>query len=179
MLLIPNFMVSYRQVMWILFSLMEEFEEFWKPIRSSEAVPQFGRTNHLLPEPVNVDLAGMIDRFKVGHQQFSGLWKDIFCRECFDEIQKTARLGQDDFHLPLGVWVQILYELAATFHAWTRNRFKIIELVTPLYYARVASFVRQTQDMDTLEAEALVEEQAAAFEKNKPYLLEVWDEKSR
>jgi hypothetical protein len=169
----------FRQVMWILLSLMEEFEEFWKPIRSSEAVPLFGRTSDLLPEPIKVDLAGMIDRFKVGCEQFSGLWKDIFCRECFEEIQKAARLGPDDFHLPLSVWVQILYELAATFHAWTRNRFKIIELVTPLYYARVASFVRQTQDMDTLKAEALVEEQAAAFEENKPYLLKVWDEKSR
>ena len=168
----------FRQVLYILFSLMENFEKFWRPISGSDAVPTFGRTNHLQPEPVDVDLEGMIDRFKVGFRQFSGLWKDIFCAECFAEIEKAARRGPKSFDLPLEVWIQVLYELAATFHAWTRNRFKVIELVTPLYYARVASFVRRTKDMTSQEAEALVEEQAEAFEKAKPYLLRVWDEKT-
>jgi hypothetical protein len=168
----------FRQVLYILFSLMENFEEFWRPIHGSEAVPTFGRTNHLQPEPVDVDLEGMIDRFKVGFKQFSGLWKDIFCPECFAEIEKAARRGPKSFYLPIEVWIQVLYELAATFHAWTLNRFKVIELVTPLYYGRVAAFVRQTKDMSSLEAEAVVEEQAEAFEKAKPYLLKVWDEKA-
>ena len=50
--------------------------------------------------------------------------------------------------------------------------------MTPLYYARVASFVRQSWDMSTKEAEALVEEQAVKFEENKAYLIKVWDERS-
>ncbi len=169
----------FRQVLYILFALMETLEDHWKPIQGSEAVPTFGRSNHLQPEPVKVDLEGMIDRFKVGFRQFRGLWKDIFCPDSFAEIEKAARRGPKSFHLPIEVWIQILYELAATFHAWKLNRFKIIELVTPLYYGRVASFVRQTGDMNSLEAESLVEEQAEAFEKAKSYLLKVWDEKSK
>ena len=54
---------------------------------------------------------------------------------------------------------------------------KLIELVTPLYYARVASFVRQSWDMSSQEAENLVEEQALKFEEQKDYLIKVWDKK--
>jgi hypothetical protein len=51
-------------------------------------------------------------------------------------------------------------------------------MMTPLYFARVASFVKQTWDMSTLEAEELIEEQAVKFEKQKDTLIKIWDEKS-
>ena len=50
--------------------------------------------------------------------------------------------------------------------------------MTPLYFARVASFVRQSWEMFSEEAEALVEEQDAKFEEQKDYLIQVWDRKS-
>jgi len=43
----------------------------------------------------------------------------------------------------------------------------------------VASFVRESWEMSSEEAEALVEEQAQSFEEHKDYLIKVWDEKSR
>jgi hypothetical protein len=168
----------FRQVVYILFSLMERFESYWKSVRGSTPVETFGHTNSIEPEPIAVDLEGMIEKFRVGFQQFSSLWKEIFCAECFDEIRKAAERGSRDFSLPTSVWVRLLYELSATFHAWSHNRFKVIELVTPLYYARAASFVRETWDMTSLAAENLVEEQALQFEEHKDYLLQVWKEKS-
>lgn len=64
------------------------------------------------------------------------------------------------FEFPLTTWVQILYEL-----------------VTPLYYARVANFVRRTWNMTSEEAEQVVDEQALEFEAQKDYLIKIWDEK--
>lgn len=84
-----------------------------------------------------------------------------------------------NFYFPTSIWGQILYELAATFHSWRTNRNKLLDLMTPLYFARVASFVRQSWAMSSLEAEALVEEQAVKFEEHKDYLIEVWDKKSK
>jgi glycosyltransferase involved in cell wall biosynthesis len=168
----------FRQVVYILFALMERLENYWKHIKGSQPVETFGHKNSIEPEPVGVDLEGVIEKFQTGFQHFSSLWKEIFCTECFAEIQKASELGVRDFHLSDSVWVQILYELAATFHAWKRNRFKIIEVVTPLYYARVASFIRTTWDMTSEAAEEVVEEQALQFEEHKDYLLKVWDEKS-
>jgi glycosyltransferase involved in cell wall biosynthesis len=168
----------FRQVIWTIFSLMERYEGYWKEIRGSTPVEVFGHENHVEPEPVKVDLEGMIQHFKIGFHQFSSLWKEIFCEECCEEIRKVAHMGSRKFHLPTDTWIRILYELAATFHGWSVNRNKLIDLVTPLYYARVASFVRQSWKMSSEEAEALVEEQAQSFEEHKDYLVKVWDEKS-
>ncbi|MBK5099980.1 MAG: glycosyl transferase family 2, partial [Desulfobacteraceae bacterium] len=146
-------------------------------IKGSEPVEAFGFEGYVEPEPVKVDLEGMIELFKTGFQQFSALWKEIFCEACFDEIRKTAEMDPDQFHLSTEAWIQILYELAATFHSWTINRYKLVDLMTPIYFARVASFVRQSWEMSSLEAENLVEEQALKFEEQKDYLLKMWDQK--
>ncbi len=168
----------FRQVLSALFSLMERYEGYWKKVEGSEPLETFGFEGKLEPEPVNVNLDLMIELFKTGFQQFSPLWKDIFCRDCFQQIEKTVKMDSNQFHLSTTSWVQILYELAATYHLWTVNRSKLVDVMTPLYFARVASFVRQSWEMSTQEAEALVEEQAVKFEEQKDYLIKVWDEKS-
>jgi glycosyltransferase involved in cell wall biosynthesis len=168
----------FRQVLSALFFLMERYESYWKGIKGSEPVEIFGFEGTLEPEPVNVNLEGMIELFRTGYQQFSALWKEIFCPDCFDEIRKATELNADNFYIPTQAWVQILYEIAATYHLWSVNRTKLLDLMTPLYFTRVASFVRQSWDMSSSEAETLVEEQAVKFEEQKDYLIKVWDEKA-
>jgi hypothetical protein len=168
----------FRQVIYTLISLMEDNESYWKAVKGSVTVPTFEHKIKVEPEEVKVNLDNMIGQFKVGYKQFSSLWKEIFCQDCFGEIQKIARLGKKKFHMPTELWVRVLYELAATFHAWEHNRMRLVELVTPLYYARVASFVNQTLKMSSQEAEKLVEEQAQQFENSKDYLIQIWDQKA-
>jgi glycosyltransferase involved in cell wall biosynthesis len=167
----------FRQVLWTLFALMENFESIWKSVKGSEAVPTFGHKNSIDPEPVSVDIESLVQKFRTGYGQFSSLYKDILCPECFAQIEKTSGQSRQDIYLPTEIWIQILYDLAATFHRWSKNRYKLIELVTPLYYARVASFVRQTWDLSSAEAEEVVEEQAQLFEEHKDYLLRIWEAK--
>jgi len=168
----------FRQVVWTIFSLMERFESHWKSVRGSEPVETFGYEGTAEPEPLKVDLEGMIQHFKIGFQQFSSLWKELFCEGCFAAIQESAQSESKTFFLSTGTWVRVLYELAATFHSWKVNRNKLVDLVTPLYYARVASFVRESWEMSSKEAESLVEKQALEFEEAKDYLIKVWEEKA-
>ena len=44
----------------------------------------------------------------------------------------------------------------------------------PLYFGRVAALIGEVQGLDQEGAERVVEQQAAAFEQTKPYLLERW-----
>jgi glycosyltransferase involved in cell wall biosynthesis len=168
----------FRQVLSALFSQMELYEPYWKQVKGSKPVETFGFEGSLEPEPVKVNLEGMIEKFKAGYNQFFPLWKSLFCKGCMEEIEKAAQMDVADFHLRTESWVEILYEIAATFHLWDVNRMKLLDLMTPLYYARVASFVRESWDMSSREAEKLVEDQAAKFEAAKDYLVKVWDEKS-
>ena len=168
----------FRQVLSALFYLMERHVGFWKEVKGSEPVETFGFEGYLEPEPVTVNLELMVELFKTGYQQFSPLWKEILSESSFDQIRETAKMASTEFHLPTDSWVKILYELAATYYLWSINRNKLLDMMTPLYFGRVASFVRQSWDMSSLEAEALVEEQAVKFEDQKDYLITVWDEKS-
>lgn len=169
----------FRQVTWTLFNLMEVYEDFWKDVRGSTAVETFGMKEYAEPEIVDVNLDALVEKFRAGFRHFGVLWKQIFCPRCYQEIENAAMQSAGEFTLPIETWVQVLYELAATFHAWKSNRYKLVELVEPLYYGRVASFVNQSRDMDSRQAEELVEEQARSFEAQKDYLVEMWEEKER
>jgi len=168
----------FRQVTWTLFSLMEENEQYWKSVKSSMPLETFGMTGHSEPEHIQVNLNALVEKFRAGYRHFGVLWKEIFSAECYREIEKCSWLKENDFDMSIETWVKVLYELAATFHAWKKNRYKLIELVEPLYYARVASFVNQSCNMSPVEAEDLIEQQAKAFEDRKAYLISVWDEKA-
>ena len=74
--------------------------------------------------------------------------------------------------MPTEVWVRIVYGYALLFHNTERQRFKILDTMIPLYYARVASLVQTLSDKDS--EEAYYEEQAVAFERGKSLLLEAW-----
>ena len=168
----------FRQVLSALFSLMERYESYWKGVSGSEPLELFGYEGTLQPEPVNVNLELMIDLFKTGFGQFSPLWKDILSDASFSAVKESSRMSAAEFHLSTDAWVHILYELAATYHLWEHNRNKLLDMMTPLYFGRVASFVRQSWEMSNEQAEILVEEQAVKFEEQKEYLLKVWKEKS-
>ncbi|OPL13360.1 MAG: glycosyl transferase family 2 [delta proteobacterium MLS_D] len=166
----------FRQVLWTVFSLMETNETIWKNVRDSEPVETFGFEGVLEPEPVPVNLKGMIEHFKTGYSQFAALWREVLSAESCEAVSRAASMDVKDFNLSTEDWVKILYELAATFHTWKVNRNKLIDVMTPLYYARVATFVRRTWDMNSAEAEDLVEDQAVKFERQKDYLMRIWDE---
>lgn len=168
----------FRQVLSALFSMMERYESYWKNTKGSEPLELFGFEGSLEPEPVNVNLELMIDLFKTGYRQFSSLWKSILSESSFKEVTETAGMDSKDFHLSTEAWVKILYELAATYHLWSINREKLLDMMTPLYFGRVASFVKQSWQMSSIEAEVLVEDQAVKFEEQKEYLIKVWNEKT-
>lgn len=165
----------FRQVVSTLFALMEQTEKNWHDISGSEDIPVFGEMSVEEPDPIPVNLAKLVNSFKMGLDHFGSLWEQIFCDDCFAAIKTAARMDVSKFRLPTDTWVRVLYELAGTYHNWPVNRRRLIDLMTPLYYGRVASFVNETKDMTSQEAEHLVEEQAAFFVDAKDYLIQAWD----
>jgi hypothetical protein len=103
-------------------------------------------------------------------------WEKIINPQSFAMLKGlTKKRKKENFLMPTEDWAKIVYDFAATFHTWKMDRKNLIDIMRPLYYARVASFINRTKDMTTAQAEDLIEEQASVFEEFKPYLLEVWD----
>ncbi|MFZ0448970.1 MAG: glycosyltransferase [Desulfatiglandaceae bacterium] len=165
----------FRQVVHTLFVLMEKNEATWKAVKGSRTVPLFGLPELLEPAPIQVDLGRLVTEYKTGFRQFKGLYRDIFSPDCFEDLRRCASMAKTKFAMPVKTWVLTLYEIAGTFHRWERNRTQLVNLVTPLYLGRVASFINRTRKMTSSQAEEIVEEQAQVFEDQKDYLLRVWD----
>ncbi len=168
----------FVQVVGTLFNLMEHFEHYWKNVSGSKTVPLFGAGVQKEPEPVNINLEKLVREYRMGFGQFRPLYRTIFSDTIFDMLEKSAGMDTRSFGLPIEVWVKTLYETAAAYHHWKINRVRLINLMVPLYYGRVAAFVNETRDMDSYLAEEVVEKQAEAFENGKEYLITKWDEKT-
>ena len=168
----------FRQVVATLFSLTEENCDFWWDVRGSEEVPIVGDEIETQPESFNINIDSLVESFRNGYHQFGPLWKNILSDASFAMVEELAAAG-DGFEMDDHKWAHILYDAASTYHCWPMNRFKLVELLTPLYYARVASFARVVENMSDEEAEEQVEKQALCFEDEKGYLIDRWNEADR
>jgi hypothetical protein len=164
----------FRQVVGTLFALMEENDASWMSILGSETVPTFGEPVEEEPEAFPIDLDKLVENFFVSWDTLKGAWRDILLEDTFADLEIHAATGRAAFDLPTDLWVRILFEFAATFHHRDTARRQIIEVLSPLYFARVASFINRTRELSNAEAEAVVEEQARVFELRKPDLVALW-----
>ena len=167
----------FRQVVGTLFALMEETDASWMSVIGSEPVPTFGEPVEDEPEAFPIDFDKLVENFFISWETLKGAWRDILSEETFAELEIHAATGRAAFDLSTDLWVRILFEFAATFHHRSTARRQIIEVLSPLYFARVASFINRTRDLSNAEAEAVVEEQARVFELRKSDLVALWNNK--
>ncbi len=165
----------FREVVGTIFRLMEENQAFWKKVKDSRTPPTFGEAVGVEPEAFAIDTSQLIEYFRLGFQNFGGVWKNIIDPEDFATVERLASAADSDgFELPVAAWVRIVYRYACHCTSVERQRMKIIDTLIPLYNARVASLVTVLADKDQAEAEAYYDAQARVFEEMKPYLLEQW-----
>jgi hypothetical protein len=166
----------FRQVVSTLLMMMEENEKVWKAVKGSKAVPIIGPDLQIEPKPFEINIKKLIDDFKIGYRNWREIWKKIIHPDNWLVIEDLTKKEGTDFLMHTETWAKILYDLAAAFHHWKGNRQLLVSVMTPLYFARVASFVNRTTDMSNEQAEEVVEEQAEVFEKTKEYLIQRWDQ---
>lgn len=164
----------FRQVVGTLFQLMETTEGAWWGVEGSEAVPFWGEPRVDEPHAFPVDLDRLLGQFYVSWETLKGTWAAVLKPETFSELKVYMDSGTRVFELPTDLWVRILFEFAACFHRRQEQKRQVVEVLSPLYFARVASFIRRTERLTNAEAEQVVEEQAAIFELRKPYLRQLW-----
>ncbi len=147
----------FVQVVSTLFSLMSEYERVWTDLRGVEEVPVYGEMPRVEPEDIEVDLENLKKKAREGVKELGFIPEGI--------ISKVKSEGTID----LEDWVEVVHSFALEF----RNGADVEDML-PFYFARVASFVENTLDMSSEEAERLVEEQLEEFVEMKERLVERW-----
>lgn len=168
----------FRQVVGTTFQLMGQYQDYWQNIKGSKDVPSLGEVVGEEAEAFDIDQASLVEYFKVGLKNFSGVWQNILVGKDLKVIRDLSRINRrEDFILPIETWVRIVYQYAGTFQATPRQRFKVLDTMIPLYYARVASLVNELREKNSQEAELHFEEQARTFERMKDLMISIWNQK--
>jgi len=112
--------------------------------------------------------------FVEGFHHFEPLYQQVIHHQNFSElkgkVKNLEKKGELDFCCEL--WAKILYDFAFMYQTWSRNRRRLVDIITPLYFGRVGAFCQQAAEMDSDQAEGLIEKEALEFERLKPYLVE-------
>ena len=165
-----------HQVVSSVFHLMEEYEDVWKNIEGSTEIPTFGFVYAVGLEPINVNLDGMLDKFRLAMKELVPLYESILPEELMWFLTSLTQSSKEKFRFPDNVWAEIIYNFAIACHRKIMNEEHIIKSLTPLYLGKVASFVIETWDSSAEEVEERLEDLCLTFEREKPYLIERWFE---
>ncbi|MEW6144917.1 MAG: glycosyltransferase [Thermodesulfobacteriota bacterium] len=172
----------FRQVVSTVFYLMSKYEHNWHRENPFRAI----QINHKIEEEpkleaISVSMNDLREEFVEGFKHFRPMYIEILNDdnlERLDDIYNNWNSNKDaEFDAVL--WSKILYDFAYIYQQWQRNKRRLVDIITPLYFGRVKSYCQQVMSLTSDEAEQVVQDQARIFEENKSYLLkrfEIWED---
>jgi hypothetical protein len=163
-----------HQVVSSVFNLMEEYGPVWEAVSGSEPVPTFGFVYSVGLEPINVNLARMIEKFQMGVSELAPLYQSFLPPPILEFLQALSRRAQPEFAFPDAEWVRTIFHFALACHRKVMSPEHLIKSLTPLYLGKVASFVIETWDSGAEAVERRLEDLCLTFENEKGYLVEQW-----
>jgi glycosyltransferase involved in cell wall biosynthesis len=164
----------FREVVGTIFSLLERNHTYLEGVKETINTPVFGDAIGEEPEPFEVNLEALVNYFRIGFKNFGSVWANIIEENDYNTVKKLARSRSlKNFNLPTETWVRIVYRYADYFCRTERQRFKVLDTLIPLYYARVASLIIILEEKNQAGAEEYYDAQARAFESMRGYLIDL------
>jgi glycosyltransferase involved in cell wall biosynthesis len=168
----------FRQVVGTLFSMMKEFQAFWKKVKYSRptAIFGFGLGEMEMPPKVEVNTKNLMEKFHNGFDEYGDQWKQTLTGQVYKKLHEIGEMGEEVFTFPTDLWARVLFDMAVAYRNSIIDRDLMMDSLIPLYFGRTLSFVKRTKRMSIKQAEEAIEQDCAAFEMAKPYLLKRWNE---
>jgi glycosyltransferase involved in cell wall biosynthesis len=164
----------FREVVGTLFSLMQRYENSWRAVKVYYESPIYGEVAAGVPESVEVDLGNMILKCYEGIKEQEGFIGEILGSEISHEL---FLLGKANAMIDDDLWVRIIYRIASRYRNVALRK-RLIELLVPLYFGRVASFVSRTGEMTQEDAEKETDRLLEKFVNAKDELISIWEKSS-
>lgn len=155
----------FLQVVSTLFSLMVEYENVWNDIEAVEEVQIYGDMPEAQLEEIVVDLENLRKKASLGVKEYENQLRSFLDEQIIEGILQKGELNAED-------WVEATFSFAKAFKE-SRSE-EIVQMMIPVYFARVAGFVEATKELSTEEAENVVEEQLYEFFSKKSKLKSIW-----
>ena len=158
------------QITGSLFSDVEVKAAFWQRARATAGVRALNAS--AAGDDAMPDVQPMLTSFRVAYTNLYEIWSLVLPPHSLLGLKKLSLMPADSFRLPDALWVRIVYDFVLAYRLRTLNRGHLLGALTPLYLAWVASHILLVRD--GMAPEQHIEEVAAAFEADKPYLVSRW-----
>jgi glucosylglycerate synthase len=167
-----------HQVVGSVFTLMQEYAPVWKGRAGSTPAELFGFRFDVGLDPISVNVDRMVLAFRRGCDELGEIWETALDKRTLAAVRKlgnsSAELGEV-FHLDDELWAKVVLDFACAYQKYPVTRGVLLRSLTPLYLARVASFVRDTETLTAAEVEDKIEQLCLRFEILKPSLVSRWN----
>jgi len=136
------------QTLGAAFTVMERHGDLWLEVRGSEPIPA------------------------VGVRDLTPIWELVLAPDTLSEVLTLESGGTIRF--PDDLWARVVYDFALGHHYSVVHRDHLLRSLTPLYLGRTAAYVTATRALGAAASQLQLDLVSAAFERQKPYLVEHW-----
>ncbi|MBS1798206.1 MAG: hypothetical protein JSS95_00120 [Acidobacteria bacterium] len=152
-----------------LFADIDTKAAFWQRMRSTHPA----RSISQIPEPTEaLDVTPMLESFHLAYSNLHEIWALVLPPHALLGLKHLSIMPQESFRMQDNLWARIVYDFILAYRLRTINRNHLLGALTPLYLAWVASHLILVHS--GIPPERHIEEQALAFETDKPYLVSRW-----
>ena len=166
---------AMRETAGLLFCSMDCYPAAWREVRESLPVPCNGCQPTVSVEPMRVNRKRLYQMFTFGVGQLEPVFLSILSSATHDELKRLTTLPEDDFSFPDQLWARTVYEFAVAYHKAVIGRDHIVQALVPIFRGRALTFVTQNREAGEEAIEKGIEAVCDTFEREKPYLLQLWD----
>jgi len=169
-----NLNTLLAEIVGSLFGDIEAKATFWQRARAPMPVKPAVEPAHTASEPEELeDVREMAESFRNAYTNLQEIWSLVLPPQSLLGLKRISRAPAEEFAMPADLWARTIYDFVLAYHLRTINRGHLLGALTPLYLAWVASHLRRSAG-DAEAAAFHVEETAAAFVAEKPYIVARW-----
>jgi glucosylglycerate synthase len=154
------------------FTVMERHGDLWLEVHGSEPIATVGEPSPPGVAPMTIEVERMVEAFRLGARDLTSIWELVLAPDTLAEVLAADDGGRLRFSDDL--WARVVYDFALGHHYSIVHRDHLLRSLTPLYLGRTAAFVLATRGLDAPATQTRLEAIAAAFERQKTYLVEHW-----
>jgi hypothetical protein len=152
------------------FADIEAKAAVWQRPRRAPSIHRTATETGLSNE--TADVAHMVAAFRLAAANLQEVWSLVLPPYSLLMLKRCSALDPAEFRLPDNLWARIVFDFLIAYRLRTINRGHLLGALIPLYLAWVAGHINVTAS--GTPAERHIEDVAAAFEADKPYLVARW-----
>lgn len=169
--LIPMF----RKVTGSMFDLAKYYENYWISRHRLFNTKYYRECFSQKPIPVHINISDMEQNFIKDFKSSKNMMKKYLPESILKDLKKIL---ENKNSIDPELWAEIVYNYAS---AWRNinnesEKNKLLDSLRILWIGRFVSYAKEVKNMDTHEAEIVIQKQAEVFEEKFDYLRSIYEE---